>query len=87
MKCFKHFTLLKIVVYQLLLIEELIFTKMKRFLKRIVAQIYLPDNLRRMDINIAHKKRDFLKSAYIKISMKLHHASSKDKQMPYDLHN
>lgn len=57
---------------------------MKWFLKRMVVQTYLPDNLR---INTAHKKRDFFKSAYVKISMKLHHASSKDKQMPYDLHD
>lgn len=52
---------------------------MKSFLKRMVAQICLPDNLTRLGINTVQKKRDYLKSAYVKISMQLHHASSKDK--------
>lgn len=51
-----------------------------------VGHIYLPDNPR-LDFNKAHKKRDFLKHAYVKISMTLYHARSKDKQMLHDLYN
>lgn len=78
-KRFKHFTLLKTVFYQLLFIEELICTKMKWFLKIMVAQICLPVNLTRLGIHTVQKKRDYFKSAYVKISMQLYHANSKDK--------